>query len=170
MRMFHAFICDTRAASAVEVALTMPFFLIFVAVILETATFFFANAAVEQAMFNYSRLLPTMARTARTATIQEAMDKELRNFVGPYLIKSFKFEIGPATGVTDFNKVLTANKVTEFTKDKSKPIYFRVVATRRTFTRKSLSYVWNAISPSKDTGLFTPIDVLIVIPFPDESK
>ena len=166
----RAYLGDTRAAAAVELALTMPFFLIFFAVVIETAVFFFASSAVEQGVFNYSRTLTGMTRTARMQTLQKGVEKDLYAFVSPYLIKSFFFEIGPANAKTDFTKELKGNRVIDFTTDKTKPVYLRVVAERQTFTRSSLSFVWDTISPTNKTGLFAPIDILVVIPFPDEDQ
>ena len=170
VRATENYLGDTRAAAAVELALTMPFFLIFIAVIIETAVFFFATSAVEQGMFNYSRKLTAMTRTARTVTLQAGVDKDLYAFVSPYLVKSFLFEIGPATAETDFTKELKSNRVIDFTKDKTKPVYLRVVAERQSYTYKTMSFVWNAISPKPKTGLFSPIDILVVIPFPIEEQ
>ncbi len=163
-----SFLADTRAVAAVEVALTMPFFLIFAAVLIETAVFFFATSGVEQGIFNYSRRLTAMTKTERARTLRKSVDADLREFANSYLIKSFRFEIGPATGTADFNKPLSKSRVVDFTTDRSKPVYLRVVAQRRTFTRESLSFVWDAISPNNQTGLFAPIDILVVIPFPEE--
>lgn len=169
-RTLRRYIENTQAAAAVEVALTLPFFLIFIAVMIETAVFFFATSGVEQGMFDYSRRLTAMTKTEKLRTLRTGVNKDLRTYVNPYLIKSFNFEIGPATENVDFKKPLTKNRVKDFTADKSIPVYLRVVAKRRTFTRESLAFVWNAISPSQNTGLFAPIDILVVIPFPDEEN
>lgn len=111
-----------------------------------------------------------MTRTEKIKVLKSGLNQDLRTYVNSYLIKSFHFEIGPATESVDFRKPLTKNKVTEFTVDKSVPVYLRVVAHRRTFTRQSLAFVWDALSPSDNTGLFAPIDILVVIPFAVEEN
>ena len=165
---FCAYMRDTRAAAAVELALTFPFFALFFVLILEIALFFFATSAVEQGVFNYSRYLNQMTTLQRTKTFRDNITHEILQFVGSPLIASIKFEIGPATPGTNFGRPLQINQVDDFIADKKKPIYLRVVAERRKFTYAMFRPVWDIISNPANGGLFSPIDILVVIPWPPD--
>lgn len=163
---FFDYCCDRKAAAAVEVALTFPFFALFILIMIEVSLFFFASSAVHQGVFDYSRRLTSMNSKGKIKFHQDGIEKDILEFVGKPLIKSIKFEVGPVTPTTDFRKTLKQNSVQDFVKDKSQPIYLRVVAQRQNFTYGMFKYVWNAICDPKNGGLFSEIDVLVVIPWP----
>lgn len=161
---------DTKAAAAVELALTLPFFLIFILVMMELAVYFFASSAVTQGVFDYSRRLIHATEKGKKKVHRDLIKTEILKFVGSPLIARIRYEIGPVTDKTDFAKSITNNGLKDFTADHSQPVYLRVLATRRTFTYQMFKPVWDVVTDKKNGGLFSDIDVLVVIPWPAEDQ
>lgn len=167
VRLFQNYLGNCRAASAVEFVLTFPFFILFILVIAEIGLFYFATSAVEQGVHNYSRQLALSVKRDRGITYVYGVRDEIAKFVGPRLIKSFQFEIGHATGDVDLSKPLTRSWVDQkFSVDRNVPLYLRVVVMRPSFFYGIFRRLWRIIGDPQIGGLFSPIDVLIVIPFP----
>lgn len=167
-RQWDAYRGDTRAAAAVELALTFPFFLLFISILMELTVFHFATSGVEQGVFDYSRRLIEMTDKGQRRIHRDQLNRELLKFVGGPLIAKVRFDIGSATEKTNFSKKLTGNQLQDFVADKTKPVYLRVVATRRTFVYGMFQPVWDVITNPANGGLFSDIDVLVVIPWPPE--
>lgn len=159
---------DTRAAAAVELALTFPFFMLFVSMIMEFTMFYFATSGVEQGVFDYSRRLVEMNTKGKRSDHRRELGAEIAEFVGTAFIAKIRYEIGPATENADFTKKLSKSVLKDFVSDKSQPVYLRVVATRRTFTYDMFRPVWDIVSNPDNGGLFSDIDILVVIPWPQQ--
>lgn len=160
---------DTKAAAAIELALTFPVFLTFVFLMIELALFHFASSAVQQGVFDYSRRLVTMTDKGKRSLHRDAIKQEILQFVGKSLVASMLYELGPVTETTDFKKKLTKNSMKDFIADKTKPIYLRVVAKRPSFAYAMFQPVLNKIG-NAESGLFSDIDVLVVVPWPPQDS
>lgn len=160
---------DRKGATAVEVAFTMPFFIMILLVLFEATIFFFASSNAEQALHNYSRNLVLMANAGRTSDHIKNIKKELETLINPKYFLKLTIDVDTATSTSDFTKKLTASTVAPSAfKDKTKPIYVRAVFERRQFSYGIFEPLWRVIGDSDIGGLFSPIDLLIVIPFPTE--
>ena len=164
--LFRSYIGNCRAASTVEFVLTFPLFFFFILVIAEIGLFFFATSVVEQGVHNYSRQLALKLKREKITTYSHGIGEEIGTYIGPRLVKSYKFEIGQATGHVDLSKPLKRSWVDrKFATDRNVPLYLRVVVSRPTVLHGLFRPIWRVIGNPKNGGLFSEIDILIVIPF-----
>lgn len=158
---------DTRGASAVEFVLVFPWFIFFVLLILEIGLFFFATSTVEQAVHNYSRKIIELQQKGRARDHAIALRDEITVFLERSQFKSFRFELGYATPTTNFSRKVTRNRLDpKFLEDRTTPFYLRMVVQRPSFVRSVFEPLWAVVGDSEIGGLFSPIDILIINPFP----
>ena len=170
-RKFNTYIRNRRGATAVELALTFPFFLLILMVILETTLFFFASSNAEQVVHNHSRRLILMTSRPSQKDTSVAIENEIAELINPSYFRSFRFAIDTATPTTDFKRSIRQNHVGRFyLNKKDQPLYFRVVFQRNQFTYQFLRPIWRLIGNPRLGGLYAPIDVLIVLPFPPSDQ
>lgn len=170
-RKFNAYILNCRGATVVEIALTFPFFLLIISVIIETTLFFFASSNAEQAVHNHSRRLILMTHRTSQAEATQAINKELEGLINPSYFRSFKFAIDTARPSTNFNQPMRQNHVGRFyVNNKDQPLYFRVVFERNQFVYRFFRPFWRLLSDPQLGGFNSPIDILIVLPFPPSDQ
>lgn len=170
-RRFNAYIRNRRGATVVELALTFPFFLLIIMVILETTLFFFASSNAEQAVHNHSRRLILMTSRPMQKDTAATIENELAELINPSYFRSFRFAIDTATPTTDFNRPLRWNYIgPSYLTKKDQPLYFRVVFQRNRFTYQLLRPFWRLMGDPQMGGLYSPIDILIVLPFPPSDQ
>lgn len=170
-RKLNTYIRNCRGATAVELALTFPFFLLILMVILETTMFFFASSNAEQAVHNHSRRLILMTSRPLQNDTAAIIENEIAGLINPSYFRSFQFAIDTATPTTDFNRPLRWNYVGRFyLARKDQPLYFRVVFQRNRFTYQFLRPFWRLMGNPRMGGLYSPIDILIVLPFPPSDQ
>lgn len=167
---FCAYLGNRRGATAVEFVLTLPLFLATVFMIVETTLYFFAASNAERAVHSYSRQLVLMQRPVDVATQEERIWTELAALTQPQLFQSMRFAIGTAMPNTDFITPLARNTIgPNIFQNMDKPVFLRVVFQRRSVASILTRPFWLAINAAGAGGLFAPIDVLVVLPFPSRA-
>ena len=162
---FHLYCRQTRGFAAIELALTFPFFMFFLLLIVEVSLYFFATSAVEKGVHNYSRQLVEMTRRGTTASHEDQIEKEIAQFVGPRLVKSVRFAAGQVTTQTNFEAPLRRSHLDRsYLQNRDQPLYFRVVVERPMIAQHILKPFWDQITHKN--GLIADIDILIVVPYP----
>lgn len=172
-RWFTRFACyrrDSRASATVELVLTLPLFILFILVTVEVALYYFVSSSVQQGAFAYSRQLADAQRTGRVTAHRDAIRAEILQFFDRRLIKTMNFEIGPVTETTDFTRPLTGDAVRNFIGNRTGAYYLRVVVQRQSVSYGVFKPVWDVISDPQKGGMFSKIDVFVVIPWPPKDN